>query len=90
MHPVRSLLFLAGLTLASLAAQAQPAAPSGGGSGQPPGPPPEAVQACVGKKAGDTASATGRDGRTLTGTCESRDGVLALRPSRPAGGQPPT
>jgi len=72
--------------LLALAAHAQSAPPQGG---TPPSPPPEAVKACEGKKAGDTASFSGRDGRTLTGTCESQNGVLALRPNRPQGGQPP-
>ncbi len=82
--PARCSLVCAGLL--ALAAQAQSAPPQGG---TPPAPPPEALNACEGKKAGETASFSGRDGRTLTGTCESRDGVLALRPNRPAGGPPP-
>ena len=81
---VRCSIVSAGLL--ALGAQAQSGPPPGG---TPPGPPPEAVKACEGKKAGDTASFSGRDGRTLTGTCESRDGVLALRPNRPQGGPPP-
>ena len=84
----------AALTLAVALAQAQSAPPEGAaGHGKPPGPPPEAVQACQGKKTGDSASFSGRDGRSMTGTCESVDGVLAVRPARGpgggAGGPPP-
>lgn len=39
--------------------------------------------------AGAQASFTGRDGRSLTGVCESQNGVLAVRPARGAGGPPP-
>lgn len=68
-----------------MAVHAQSAPPAGG---TPPGPPPEAVKACEGKTAGAQASFTGRDGRSITGVCESLNGVLALRPPRGAGGPP--
>lgn len=86
---VFSRLATAGLALAAVAAHAQSAPPAGGPGGTPPGPPPEAVQACEGKQAGAQASFTGRDGRSLTGVCESQNGVLAVRPPRGAGGPPP-
>jgi hypothetical protein len=44
------------------------------------GPPPAAFTACEGKKAGDKAESVTPDGRTITGTCEERDGRLFLRP----------
>jgi hypothetical protein len=69
-------------TLGACQAQSAP-------GGKPPGPPPEAVQACQGKTAGAQASITGRDGRSFTGVCENVDGVLALRPSHGNGGPPP-
>ena len=61
----------------------------GGPGGRPPGPPPEAVAACNGKTAGTSVSFTGRNGETLTGTCEPVDGKLAARPSGPPPGQRP-
>lgn len=82
-------LAAAGLALAAAAVHARAAPPAGGPGGTPPGPPPEAVQACEGKAAGAQASFTGRDGRSLTGVCESQNGVLAVRPARGAGGPPP-
>lgn len=75
------------LGLACLGSQAQSGPP---GNGTPPAPPPEAVQACMGKAAGAQASFSGRDGQTFTGTCESQNGVLAVRPARRADGPPPT
>ncbi len=77
------------LALAAAAAHAQPAPPQGGSGGPPPAPPPEAVQACSGKSAGVQASFNGRDGRSISGVCESQNGVLAVRPARGAGGPPP-
>lgn len=49
------------------------------------GPPPEAFTACEGKSAGDTAEFSGRNGESVTGTCEERNGKLVLRPE---GGRP--
>ena len=46
----------------------------------PPGPPPEAIKACEGKKAGDTTTFTGRRGETLTATCKDIEGQLAAVP----------
>jgi hypothetical protein len=69
--------------LAMAATTAEPPAPPA--SGAPPGPPPEAIAACKGKAEGATASFTGRRGETLTGTCQTTNGVLAMRP---AGGPP--
>jgi hypothetical protein len=75
---------LLALPLASLAADQAP--PQGG---KPPAPPPEAIAACNGKAEGATASFTGRNGETLTGTCQKIGDVLALRPAGgpPGGGQ---
>ena len=49
------------------------------------GPPPEAFTACEGKSAGDTAEFSGRNGESVAGTCEERNGKLVLRPE---GGRP--
>ena len=73
------------ISLAMAAAQAtEPAAPPA--SGVPPGPPPEAIAACKGKTEGATVSFTGRGGETLTGTCQTTNGVLAARPAGGPGG----
>jgi hypothetical protein len=72
--------WLLALPLASFAAD--PAPPQGG---KPPAPPPEAIAACNGKAEGATASFAGRNGETVTGTCQKIGDVLALRP---AGGPP--
>jgi hypothetical protein len=59
------------------------------GQGKPPkqdhpqGPPPEAFAACEGKKAGDQAEFTGRQGESVTGVCEEKNGRLVLRPDHP-------
>lgn len=73
----------AGLSLAGAAS-----APSG----QPPGPPPEAVAACKGKTEGAQASFTARGGETVRGACQKVGDVLAVRPPGGppgAGGKPP-
>lgn len=43
-------------------------------------PPPEAIEACEGKEAGDTVEFTGRRGETITATCEERDDQLVAAP----------
>ena len=55
------------------------------GQGQrPSGPPPEAITACEGKQEGDQAQFTGKQGETVTGTCQSgKDGTLFLKPDHP-------
>jgi len=73
--------------LAATTAWAQPA--SAPGTGQPPGPPPEAVAACKGKTEGTSVSFALRDGKSLTGTCQLHNGVLAARPAGGPGGQRP-
>lgn len=70
--------------LAMAATTAEPPAPPA--SGTPPGPPPEAIAACKGKTEGATVSFTGRRGETLTGTCQTTNGVLAARPAGGPGG----
>jgi len=47
------------------------------------GPPPEAISACEGKSAGDSAQFEGRNGESVTGNCEEMDGQLILRPDSP-------
>lgn len=49
-------------------------------SRRPQGPPPEAIKACEGKKAGDTTTFTGRQGETLSATCQEIQGQLAAVP----------
>ena len=77
----------AGTALAAPSTQAAPSAASAPG-GQPPGPPPEAVEACKGKTEGTSVSFKGRQGETFSGTCQLANGVLAARPTG-GSGQPP-
>ena len=57
------------------------------GQGRPQGPPPEAIEACEGKSAGDSVTFTGRQGETLEATCQEKDGQLAAAPDNmPEGG----
>lgn len=44
------------------------------------GPPPEAIEACEGKSAGDNVSFSGRRGETLNATCEEVEGQLVAVP----------
>lgn len=44
------------------------------------GPPPEAVEACEGKSAGDSVTFTGRRGESLEAICREIDGQLAAVP----------
>ena len=92
--PAASRWLALGLLLAAAVCQAAdsaPPSPPAGAKGQPPGPPPEAIAACQGKAVGATASFTGRNGETISGSCQytgntqSQSGssqVLALRPDR--------
>ncbi len=63
----------------------------GGGPGGPGGkrnaPPSEAIEACEGKSAGDTAEFVNERGDTVTGTCEQRGDQLMLRPDNPPPGR---
>jgi hypothetical protein len=84
---VQKLLWAGALTLVLQVAQAD--STSGGPpSGNPPGPPPEAISACSGKSAGDTVSFTLRDGKQVSGTCQMDNGVLAARPDHMPGPPP--
>ena len=50
------------------------------GRGDRRGPPPEAYEACAGKKEGMTAQFVDQRGETIKGTCEKENGNLVLRP----------
>ena len=84
------LICMASLSLAG-AAHAASGAASVPSSGQPPGPPPEAVAACKGKAEGTQVSFNARGGETLTGVCQKIGDVLAARPlgGPPVGAKPP-
>ena len=56
---------------------------------RPQGPPPEAIEACDGKSAGDSVTFTGRQGESLSATCEEIDGQLAAVPEGMKGGNRP-
>jgi hypothetical protein len=58
------------------------------GNGRGQGPPPEAIEACEGKEAGDSVTFTGRQGETLETTCQEIDGQLVAAPPEgaPSGG----
>lgn len=64
-------------------------APSGSSNppSKPPSPPPEAIAACAGKTDGAPVSFKGRNGETLSGTCNLVEGVLAARPAGGPGGK---
>jgi hypothetical protein len=57
-----------------------------GPRGQHHGPPPEAIEACEGKNAGDSVRFETPRGHIITGTCEERDGLFFAIPE---GGPPP-
>lgn len=59
------------------------APPAGGRLGQPPEPPPEAVQACEGKSEGDSVTITLPDGTTVEAVCAPHGDQLAARPAHP-------
>jgi hypothetical protein len=75
----RSAFALAAATtvLAVTSACAQTSSP--GRDGRQAGPRPEAIAACEGKAVGATVSFTGPRGRTITGTCQQENGVLAAQ-----------
>ncbi len=55
------------------------------GPGHPPGPPPEAFDACKDKTAGSTAQFTTPWGETIQGICREKGDRLVLVPDRPEG-----
>lgn len=83
-HALPVLLVSLWALTAPLQASAQPSGQQGfdpqqgGPRHQPPGPPPEALEACKGKTAGATTTLKTPDGRTVSGTCQ-----LVFRPDRP-------
>lgn len=48
------------------------------------GPPQEAIDACQSSSAGDSCSFSGRDGETLSGTCDQKEesSPLTCKPER--------
>jgi len=75
---ITTLLFsLCGINVMGQNFESQP--PMGGH----PGAPPEALQACEGKNAGDTAQFVTPSGETVAGTCELHGGRLILHPDHP-------
>jgi hypothetical protein len=68
------------LVLISLIPVASWASANDGKGKQRNGPPPEAIEACEGKEVGDSVGFTGRRGKTLTATCEERNGQLVAVP----------
>lgn len=60
------------------------------GEGERRGPPPEALEACEGKAAGDACAFEGRRGEAVEGQCFTPDEErpLACRPERPLDGPP--
>lgn len=51
-----------------------------GSDRRPQGPPPEAIEACEDKSAGDSIEFIDRRGETQEATCEEKDGQLAAVP----------
>ena len=70
------------LVLISLVPLTSMASDRGGKGPRGKGPPPEAIEACEGKDAGDEVEFTGRRGETVSATCEERDGQLVAVPER--------
>ncbi|MFH1215506.1 MAG: hypothetical protein V1706_03290 [Pseudomonadota bacterium] len=57
-------------------------------NGRRQGPPPEAIEACENKNAGDSVKFTGRRGESLEATCQEIDGQLVAVPEgMPPGGR---
>lgn len=56
-------------------------AENSGQRGQHQGPPPEAIEACKDKQAGDEVGFAGRKGETLEAICQERDGKLVAMPT---------
>ena len=57
--------------------------------GRPQGPPPEAIEACKEKSAGDSVTFTGRQGESMSATCKEIDGQLVAVPEgMERGGRP--
>ena len=57
--------------------------------GRPQGPPPEALEECEEKSAGDSVTFTGRQGESMSATCKEIDGQLVAVPEgMERGGRP--
>lgn len=87
MNKIKHLALLSAMSVLSLPLLAQTAGSAP--SGQPPGPPPEAIAACNGKAEGAQVQFTNRSGAQLSGTCQKIGNVLAARPAGGPGGPPP-
>ncbi len=73
-------------TLALIAlATLLPAAGWAAANGRPGGPPPEALNVCNGKNAGDAVQFTNRRGETVEATCRQLDDQLVALPDAPRG-----
>jgi hypothetical protein len=83
------MLFFSVWTLWAAEDQQGPGKPRQSDSGQsqcfppPRKPPPEAFTICEGKNTGESAQLVTPRGDTITGTCQSFDGILALKPDQP-------
>lgn len=76
-----------GLAVLALAALVPAAGWSFDGAGRRQGPPPEALTACEGKKAGDAAEFTNRRGDKVEGICREIDGRLVALPEKARSGR---
>lgn len=81
-----SILIVAIVVLSPFCVRAQ----GGPEGGRPPGPPPEMVEACQGKSTGNSCEFVGRQGATVSGTCqasrEDASQLICLPKDRPKGG----
>ncbi|MFT5701008.1 MAG: hypothetical protein ACI8ZB_003894 [Desulforhopalus sp.] len=50
------------------------------GGGDKQGPPPEAIKACDGKQEGDAVKFSGRNGESLSATCQTIENLLVAVP----------
>lgn len=81
---MKSTRILASLALAGLVSACAHASNPGGDDGKrPPGPPPEAFEACEGLAEGDVVTFAGREGEDIEATCQEHDGKLVAVPKNP-------
>ncbi len=84
------IVMAAAIAFAALFPVSLPASDRSMERGRPPGPPPEAVEACKGKSEGTAVEFTNRGGEKVKGTCRQFGGRLAAAPDNlppPGAGQ---
>jgi hypothetical protein len=79
-HLFKGIAIMMVVTTLTVAAACAKSNRGGGPGGGHQGPPPEAIEACEGKQEGDSVTFSGRDGESLSATCQVVEDQLVAVP----------